>query len=175
MTIQQISEAHRVRVRRDDCNDEIISGRNGHLYIDVGKPMVYYGDDGREAPLTPKRKGNAIRKLGAGLVRITQNAQTEFIGELAPDAIKPALDILRVRRFKIDKGVSRPFVRIATSGGAGSVESFGGTFQGEIYPPEVERRMAFPKSGLWQKGTEVLSSGLRCDFTCQATSKRRMV
>ena len=63
MTIQQISAEQRVRVRRDDCGDPIIQGRNGHLYIDADVPMTYYGDGGRKAPLTRMKRNNAIRSV----------------------------------------------------------------------------------------------------------------
>jgi hypothetical protein len=34
MTIEQFAEKHRLRVTRDDCNDQVILGSRGHLYFD---------------------------------------------------------------------------------------------------------------------------------------------
>jgi hypothetical protein len=110
MTIEQIAEEYRVPVKRDDCGDKIIRGRNGHLYVDEGEIFVCYTDDGREArwaPFTPKKKGNAIRKLGTGIARMKQEGDVEFIAEISAAAVPLALRILHVRRFMVTKGVSR--------------------------------------------------------------------
>lgn len=32
--IEQFAEKYRVRIKRDECNDQIIEGRRGHLYFD---------------------------------------------------------------------------------------------------------------------------------------------
>jgi hypothetical protein len=37
MTIETLAEQHRLKVTRDECNDKIIQGKRGHLYIDAGK------------------------------------------------------------------------------------------------------------------------------------------
>jgi hypothetical protein len=37
MTIETLAEKYRLKVTRDECNDKIIAGRRGHLYIDAGK------------------------------------------------------------------------------------------------------------------------------------------
>ena len=44
------------------------------------------------------------------LVKITQDAQTEFCGVLATDhtSIETAIKVVGIRRFMITKGVSRP-------------------------------------------------------------------
>lgn len=109
MTIEQISEQYRVPVKRDECGDPIIAGKNGHVYVDEEKPFICFTDDGRKRPLSVRQKTAAIKKLGDGLVRIKQNAECEFTGELRPDALSIALfRVLGVKRFMVTKGVSRP-------------------------------------------------------------------
>jgi hypothetical protein len=36
--IEQFAEQHRLRVSRDECNDQIIEGRRGHIYFDDDAP-----------------------------------------------------------------------------------------------------------------------------------------
>jgi hypothetical protein len=35
--IETFARQHRLKVRRDECNDQIIQGRRGHLYFDGGE------------------------------------------------------------------------------------------------------------------------------------------
>lgn len=37
MTIDHLAEKHRLKVTRDECNDKIIQGKRGHLYVDNGQ------------------------------------------------------------------------------------------------------------------------------------------
>jgi hypothetical protein len=47
-TIEQFAETHRLRVRRDECDDRIIQGRRGHLYFD-GQELCLMAIDRRPA------------------------------------------------------------------------------------------------------------------------------
>ena len=78
MTIERIGDEHRVPVKRDECGDKIIAGKNGHLYMDERRVCVCYTDDGRKKPLTKLQKTHALRKLGDHLIRIQQNGDCEF-------------------------------------------------------------------------------------------------
>jgi len=121
MTLTAIAEQHRVPCRRTGLtgDDElIVAGRRGHLWMDDSKLMIAYTDDpagcagrGPKRPLTKMQKTYAIQKLGPALVRVTQMAECEFCGQLADDyaAVERAIKVLGIRRFKIDKGISKPF------------------------------------------------------------------
>ena len=110
MTLESIGESHRVPVRRDDYGDRIIKGKNGHLYLDQGRVMVCYTDDGRKKPLGARKKTNALKALGTAIVKVKQEAHAEFVAEIHPEGIKTALfKVLMVRRFRIDHGISREF------------------------------------------------------------------
>jgi hypothetical protein len=37
VTLDALAEKHRLKVTRDECNDKIIQGRKGHLYMDGHK------------------------------------------------------------------------------------------------------------------------------------------
>ena len=44
MTIDALAEKYRLKVTRDECNDKIIQGRRGHLYVDAGKVCAMWLD-----------------------------------------------------------------------------------------------------------------------------------
>lgn len=113
MTIERIADKHRVPCTRTGptADDErVICGKLGHLWQDGEKLMVCFTDDGMKRPLTVRKKKAAIAKLGDLLASITQNAQAEFCGEILQDhtSVETAIRVLRVKRFKVTKGVSRP-------------------------------------------------------------------
>jgi hypothetical protein len=37
MTIETLAEKYRLKITRDECNDKIIQGRRGQLYVDAGQ------------------------------------------------------------------------------------------------------------------------------------------
>ena len=45
---EQFAETHRLHVRRDECNDQIMPGRRGHLYFD-GDVLCLMVIDGKPA------------------------------------------------------------------------------------------------------------------------------
>lgn len=48
MTLQTFAQQHRLKISRDECNDEIIKGRRGHLYVD-GAELCLMVTDGKPA------------------------------------------------------------------------------------------------------------------------------
>lgn len=123
--LKAITSEHRVRIKRDECGDPIVPGKNGHLYTDPydtngkyvgsGKVYVCFSDDGcfradgRPRWFTKKMKTYALAMLrAAGFVRLKQEGDFEFIAEIGPEVIATALfKVLRVRRFRAEKGISR--------------------------------------------------------------------
>jgi hypothetical protein len=118
LTLETLAEQHRVPIKRDACGDRIIRGKNGHLYVDEGVIYVCYTDDGRKHPLTMRRKTAAKTKLGDGILRMKQEGEAEFIAEISTEAVATALfPVLGVRRFKVTKGVHKPFPTPQKNGG----------------------------------------------------------
>jgi len=37
MTIETLAEKHRLKITRDECNDKVIEGSRGQLYVDAGQ------------------------------------------------------------------------------------------------------------------------------------------
>jgi hypothetical protein len=110
MSLQQIADDYRVPVRLDGCGDRIIPGANGHLYVDGKAAMVCFTDDGRKKPFPSKAfKTRRLQKLQPWVNQITQSGDYEFTAEIDPEGIRVALfQVLRVKRFKVTKGVPRP-------------------------------------------------------------------
>ena len=107
--IERLAERYRVPVKRDECGDRIIRGRNGHLYVDAGQIMVCFTDDGRQRPFASKQFKAARLKLLPG-IRLTQEGDYEFVGEIPEALVWTALfRVLGVKRFRVDHGESRIF------------------------------------------------------------------
>jgi len=68
--IETFAEQHRLKVSRDECNDQIIQGRRGHLYFD-GAELCLMVLDGK--PAIPPRWKALGGKLWLG--DISKNAQ----------------------------------------------------------------------------------------------------
>jgi hypothetical protein len=109
--LERIAGEHRVAVRRDECGDPIIPGKNGHLYTDEGAVYVCFTDDGRKRLFPTKLfKTKRLQVLEGHVIRLKQQGDFEFIAEIrdAPEAIAAALfRVLHVRRFMITKGIPR--------------------------------------------------------------------
>lgn len=104
--LERIAELYRVPVKRDSCGDPVIAGRNGHVYVDAGRIMVCFTDDGRPKPFPTARFKNMRLKMLPG-IRLTQEGDYEFIGEIPESLVRTALfKVLRVKRFQATKGVS---------------------------------------------------------------------
>ena len=75
-----------------------------------------------------RQKTAAIQKLGAALLRISQDADREFCAEIADDndSVELAIRVLGVRRFRVDYGITGLRGQFKTQGDgihpAGSVE-----------------------------------------------------
>jgi hypothetical protein len=110
--LERISTDHRVPVRRDDCLDPVIPGKNGHLYTDAGAVCVCFTDDGRKTPFPGKQfKTYRLATLKPYVVRLKQEGDCEFVAQIedSKEAIDCALfRVLKAKRFKATKGISRP-------------------------------------------------------------------
>lgn len=106
--LEKLAEHYRVPVSRDECGDQVIRGTNGHLYTDDGAIMVCFTDDGRKKPFSGRKyKGNRLRLLPG--IRLTQDGDYEFTGEIPESLVRTALfKVLRVRRFLASKGQPEP-------------------------------------------------------------------
>jgi hypothetical protein len=60
MTLQTFAQQHRLKISRDECNDEVIKGRRGHLYFD-GPELCLMILDG------PLRARSVLKAIGGKL------------------------------------------------------------------------------------------------------------
>ena len=58
--IETFAEQHRLKVTRDECNDQIIQGRRGHLYFDEGELCLMILDG-------PVRARSVLEAIGGKL------------------------------------------------------------------------------------------------------------
>jgi hypothetical protein len=72
MTIPSLAKTYNLPVSRL-CDELVVKGKNGHLYVDAGCLCVCFSDDGREPFADGKLAAGARRKLGSAL-KVTQLA-----------------------------------------------------------------------------------------------------
>jgi hypothetical protein len=89
MTIETLAEKFRLKITRDECNDKIIEGRHGHLYVDAGQICAMWLD----APITLE----SLRKL---------NCRRIWVGDFSLEGGR------RQRRLRDGKAVDIPHEQI---------------------------------------------------------------
>ena len=106
MQIEQFAEQHRLRTRRDECNDTIIPGRVGQIYDNgAGRRGVMYmpDPDGNRDP-SPKRWNNRKRKLTAAGCQIKNDGDGEGIALFDPDnavQVRLAIQVAGIKRIRM--------------------------------------------------------------------------
>jgi hypothetical protein len=99
--IETFAEQHRLKVTRDECNDQIIQGRRGHLYFD-GAELCLMVLAGKPAH---RSKWKALGgKLWMG--DISKNAQGARVQDVKITGIplenaRPAIQMCRIRQKRI--------------------------------------------------------------------------
>jgi hypothetical protein len=94
--IETFAEQHRLRLTRDECNDQIIQGRRGHLYFD-GAELCLMVLDGKPAN---RSKWEALGgKLWMG--DISENAQDVKITGIQLENARQAIRMCRIRQKRI--------------------------------------------------------------------------
>lgn len=99
MTLEKFAQDHRVRLRRDQCGEQIVSGRAGHVYdtadgLRFGVLLMFN---------SPRKWNSAKKKLEAGGFTIRQDADCEGTALFCPsnmDQAKTAIEIVRARRIR---------------------------------------------------------------------------
>ncbi len=109
MTVQKLAEAFRVAAKRDSCGDQIVAGKNGHLWCEGGQVFACFTDDGRKRPLTSRAKVAALRTLGLQASACSQEGDAEFTAKIPEGLVPVALKVLGVRKHRVDWGVTRSF------------------------------------------------------------------
>lgn len=97
MTIRKFAEKHRLKITRDECGDEIIQGRRGHLYFDCGE-LCLMVTDGKRA------KRSQWEALDGGLLwlgDITQGVQDVSIKGIPLDNAKLAIRLCQIKRKRL--------------------------------------------------------------------------
>lgn len=96
-TICRFAEEHKLRLRRDECGDGVIMGRNGHVYLyDHNRLGVMFMPD----PPRPHLWAHARHKLLAAGFEVVQDGDWEGAATFNPNDInqvKAALAMLRLK------------------------------------------------------------------------------
>ena len=106
MQIDQLAEQHRLRTRRDECNDTIIPGRVGQIYENgAGRLGVLYmpDSDAKHEP-HPTRWNNRRRKLLAAGCQIKNDGDGEGVALFDPEnqaQVRLAIQVAGVKRRRL--------------------------------------------------------------------------
>jgi hypothetical protein len=73
LTIPAIAAQYKLPVNRL-CDELVVKGRNGHLYVESGALCVCFSDDGREEPFVDGRLAAGARKQLGSSLKVTQLA-----------------------------------------------------------------------------------------------------
>lgn len=101
MTIETLAEKYRLKITRDECNDKIIPGRRGHLYVDAGKICAMWLDT---RPINKNRLAPLGGRLWMGDISPDargKRVQDIWIKGLLPEQIPLAIRLTGVRRKRI--------------------------------------------------------------------------
>jgi hypothetical protein len=94
--IETFAQQHRLKVTRDECNDQVIQGKRGHLYFD-GPELCLMVLDGKPAILS---KWKALGcKLGLG--DKTQGVQDVKITGIPLENARAAIRMCRIKPKRI--------------------------------------------------------------------------
>lgn len=96
MTIRTFAEKHRLKVSRDECGDEIIQGRRGHLYFDCGD-LCLMVTDGAVARRSAWAGLGGLLWLGD----ITGGVQDVSIRGIPLESAKLAIRMCRISRRRV--------------------------------------------------------------------------
>jgi hypothetical protein len=92
MTIETFAEKFRLKITRDECNDKIIQGRRGQLYVDAGQLCAMWLD-------APYIKESRLKELGGHLWTgdISHNAAGRMVRDAKVTGIAPEHHRLAIR------------------------------------------------------------------------------
>ncbi len=108
MTIEKLATEYRLKITRDECNDQIIQGRRGSMYVDGGKLCAIWIDS------RPMKRVN-LEQLGGSLWMgdISElngrRSQDVKIRDISSDKIKLAIRLTgcHVRRILTQEQLDR--------------------------------------------------------------------
>lgn len=102
MNVQEFSEKYKVKTRRDECNDTVVSGKVGH----IGEGYAN-GRLGMYVMLETVRKWNFVRRRleGAGMT-IKQDAETDGVAVFDPTNKKQVRLAMKVAGIKAKRQCS---------------------------------------------------------------------
>jgi hypothetical protein len=140
MQLSQIAEHYRVNIRRDECGDQVISGKRGHLYLDGDQLCVMWMD---ARPMNRSK----LAELGGTLWMgdISDGVQDAWVKGISPEKIPQALRLVGAKRRRIlsearrdaQRGVlvrARAAKRLSLSLCPEPLESIGGLPDGQVVP-----------------------------------------
>jgi hypothetical protein len=103
MQIEQFADKHRLKARRDECNDTIIPGKFGQIYdnCDGRLGVMYMPDPHGKRDSHPGRWNNRKRKLLAAGCQIKNDGDVEGIALFDPESpaqIRLAIQVAGIKR-----------------------------------------------------------------------------
>ena len=101
MTIQTFAVTYRVRIKCDECGDQIIPGKRGHLYFD-GSELCLMVIDGQ--PANRSRWAALVGKVWMGDISTNaegRRAQDVWIRNIPLENAAAAIKMVRIRRKRI--------------------------------------------------------------------------
>jgi hypothetical protein len=104
MTIEQFAAQHKVKIKRDDCNDPIIPGKVGHIGDGYSGGLLSVYVDAE----TPRAWTYAKRKLVAVGMRIKQNGDADGVVMFDPANLTQVRIALKVAGIKTKRKAAPP-------------------------------------------------------------------
>ena len=107
MTLKRFADEHKLRISQDDCGDDVIRGRLGHLYVDAGMVCAMWTD---ATPMNKSRlaelggspwQGEISR--GAGGRRV----QDAWVRGIQPGAYELAIRLVGAKRRRTTSPAQR--------------------------------------------------------------------
>jgi hypothetical protein len=121
MTITQLAERYRLRVRKDECGNKIIPGKVGQIYHygNGGMGLIYMPDPQGHKPPSVGKWNNRRKAMVAAGFRILQDGDAEgsaiFDGN-DPKQVRLAIQIVRAKTIRAVSDAQRTALAIARSG-----------------------------------------------------------
>jgi hypothetical protein len=99
--LTQLAERYRAPIRRDECGDQIIPGKRGHLYSDGDEICAMWTDARRMMRSTLAELGGKLWQGDISRDRRGRSVQDAWVRGILPDKIPLALRLIGAKRRRI--------------------------------------------------------------------------
>jgi hypothetical protein len=101
VTLKRFADEHKVRISQDDCGDDVIRGKHGHLYVDAG---VVCGMWTNATPMKPSNLATLGGSFWQGNISTDakgRRVQDAWVTGIRPEAFKQAIRLVGVKRRRV--------------------------------------------------------------------------